>query len=126
MEAEEAARKAADAQVKPTQALIKPGQYFINFRYGPDLPIFGEVLDIKKLGHDEEEQEYINRSYAQSHMRFYRPTKCYSKACPEGDVGDIHLSEVDAIIDTRLFEYYRQNGWREAFFFLNHNVHNIF
>jgi hypothetical protein len=39
MDADEAAREAVDAQVRPTQASIKPGQYFINFRYGPELPI---------------------------------------------------------------------------------------
>lgn len=108
------AMKEADARVKPTQAGIEPGQYFINFRYGLDLPIFGEILDIKKLGVDEEEQEYINRSYSQPHMRFYRPTKAYSMACPEGEIGDIHLSEVDAIIDPELFGFYRENGWRKT------------
>jgi hypothetical protein len=41
LEAEEAARKAADTRVNPTQASIRPGQYFINFRYGGELPIFG-------------------------------------------------------------------------------------
>ena len=66
MDAEDKARKAADAQVRPTQALIKPGQYFINFRYWPELPIFGEILDIEKLGHNDEEQEYMNESYETS------------------------------------------------------------
>ncbi|MBW1731415.1 MAG: hypothetical protein JRJ75_11075 [Deltaproteobacteria bacterium] len=101
----------ADTMVRPTQAAIRAGQYFINLRHGRDLPIFGEVLDIGKLGYDEEEQEYINNQYAQPHMRFFRPTRCYSMACPEGEVGDTHLSEVDAIIDRELFEHYRENGW---------------
>lgn len=101
----------ADARVRSAQAGIRPGQYFINFRHGRDLPIFGEVLDIRKLGHDEEEQKYINEQYAEPHMTFFRPTRCYSMACPEGEVGDTHLSEVDAIIDRELFEYYRENGW---------------
>jgi hypothetical protein len=105
------AMKEADARVRPAQAGIKPGQYFINFRHGPGLPIFGEILDIATLGYDEEEQEYINESYAEPHMRFYKPTKCYSMACPEGELGDTHLSDVDAIIDRELFEHYRENGW---------------
>ena len=113
MRAEEQARKAADVRVKPPQASIQPGQYFINFRHGPLLPVFGEILDIETLCQDEEDQAYITRSYAQPHMRFYRPTRCYSAACPAGETGDVHLSEVAAIIDPELFEYYRGNGWRK-------------
>jgi hypothetical protein len=113
MEAEGRARESADARVRPEQAGIRPGQYFINFRYGLDLPIFGEILDITKLGVDQEEQEYINESYAQPHMKFYRPSKCYSVACPEGEIGDVHLSEIDAIIGPELFAFYRENGWRK-------------
>ena len=71
----------ADTMVRPAQAAIRAGQYFINLRHGGDLPIFGEVLDMGKLGYDEEEQEYINNQYAQPHMRFFRPTRCYSMAC---------------------------------------------
>jgi hypothetical protein len=111
MEAEEKARKVADARVKPTQANIKPGQYFVNFRYGKELPIFGEILDIKKLGVDEEEQTYVDDSYGQPHMRFYRPTRAYSMACEWGEVGDIHLSEISAIIDRELFQWFKENGW---------------
>ncbi|NIO03998.1 MAG: hypothetical protein GTN74_05105 [Proteobacteria bacterium] len=107
------AMKAADARVRPTQAAIQSGQYFINFRYGPELPIFGEILNISQLGSDPEEQMYISESYAQPHMKFYRPTKAYSMACPEGEIGDIHLSEINAIIDRELFEFYRKNGWRK-------------
>jgi len=105
------AMREADARVRPAQAAIRPGQHFINFRYGLELPIFGEILDIKTLGVDEEEQRYIDESYGQPHMRFYRPSRCYSMACPEGEIGDVHLSEVDAIIDPELFDYYRENGW---------------
>jgi len=105
------AMKEADARVRPAQAEIKPGQYFINLRYGTELPIFGEILDTRKLGYDEEKQEYIDLQYTEPHMRFYRPTRCYSAACPEGEVGDTHLSNVDAIIDKELFEHYRENEW---------------
>lgn len=106
------AMKEADARVRRTQAGIRPGQYFINFRYGAELPIFGEILDIKRLGYDKEEQDCIDRQYAEPHMRFYRPSKCYSLACEWGEIGDVHLSEVSAIIDKELFEYYQENGWR--------------
>jgi len=100
-----------EVMLKPAQVSIKPGQFFINSRYDPELPIFGEILDIENLGHDEYEHKNINESYAQPQMKYYRLTKCYSAACPEGEIGDIHLSDVDAIIDGILFEYYKKNGW---------------
>ena len=106
------AMKEADSRVRPAQAAIKPYQCYINMRYGPDLPIFGEILDYKTLGVDSEEQTYINESYEQPHMRFYRPCKAYSVACEDGEFGDVHLSEIDAIIGPELLEYYRELGWR--------------
>jgi hypothetical protein len=105
------AMKKADARVKPTQAAIKPGQYFINYQYDLGFPIFGEIMDIETLGANPEEQKYINEDYAQPHMRYYKPTKAYSVACPEGEYGDIHVSEIDAIIDKELFGFYRKNNW---------------
>ena len=86
-----------DAKVKPVQAAIKRGQYFINFRYGRELPIFGEVLDI-----DDNEP----------HMRQYRLTKAYSVACEWGEIGDTHVSEMHALIDKELFDYYKEYGWK--------------
>jgi hypothetical protein len=111
LEAERKAREKADSRVRPAQGEIKPGQYFINCRHCPDLPIFGEILDYRKLGIDAEEQEYINETYEQLHMRFYRPTKAYSAACFWGELGDIHLSEISAIIDPELFRWYKDNAW---------------
>jgi len=35
-------------------------------------------------------------------MRFLKPTRCYSVAFPKGEVGDTHLSDIDAIIDSDL------------------------
>jgi Ni,Fe-hydrogenase I large subunit len=111
MEKERQAREAADARICPTKADIKAEQYFINFRYGPDLPIFGKILDHKTLGYDVQEQKFINESYEQPHMKYYRPSKAYSSACEWGEVGDINLSEISAIIDAELFNWYKDNRW---------------
>ena len=107
------AMEQADSRVRPAQAEIKPGQYFINFRHGPDLPIFGEILDIGKMGYSQEDRREIEDMYAQPPMRFYRFTRCFSWACPDGEIGDTHLSDVDAIIDRELFKYYKDNGWQK-------------
>lgn len=95
------AMKAADSQVNPTQSKVKPGDYLLNFRYGPDLPIFGEVL------------ECDDPIYKEPHMKNYRFTKCYSQACECGEYGDVHISEVDAVLDPLLFSWYAKHGWRK-------------
>ena len=101
----------ADSIVRPLQAEIKSGQYFVNNKPEYGFAIFGEILDIAKLGTDPDEQKYINKLYSQKHMRYYRPSRAYSVACPMGEVGDVHLSEIDAVIDSELFDWYKQHGW---------------
>ena len=108
------AMKAADARVNPTQASIKPGQCYINMKPEYGITIFGEILDHKTLGSDEEEQSYINETYEQEHMKFYKPCRAFSVACEFGEMGDVHLSDIDAIIDKDLFEWYGENGWVKA------------
>jgi hypothetical protein len=44
-------------------------------------------------------------------MKFYRPVKAYGVACPMGEVGDFHLSGIDAIIDKSLFDWYQEHDW---------------
>ena len=111
------AMREADTRVNPTQASIRAGQHFIDFRHGPELPIFGEILDIKTLGVDEEEQAYLDEDYAQAHMRYYRPSRCFSIYCESGEVGDVHISEIDAIIDPQLFQ-------TQYFLFINPHANN--
>ena len=43
-----------------------------------DLAVFGEVLE----------------GYQEAHLRHYRFCRCFSVACPEGEVGDVHVSTV--------------------------------
>jgi hypothetical protein len=103
--------KEADTRVNPTQASMKPSQYFINYSNDFGIAIFGQVLDTGHLGADPEEKSYIDQVYSEPHMKFYKPTKCYSVACPDGEIGDTHLSSVSALIDESSFQYYQQNGW---------------
>jgi len=105
------AQEQADSTVRPAQAEIKPGQHYINNKIEYGFAIFGEILDITELGTDPDEQKYINDTYSQKHMKYYKPSRAYSVACPMGEVGDVHLSEIDAIIDSELFDWYKQHGW---------------
>ena len=86
--------KAADARVQPWQAEIKPGQYFIHgTQYGFD--IYGNVLE----------------TYQEEHMKHYRFCKCHSIACPEGELGDVHVSVIGRTLSQDQFSEAREQGW---------------
>ena len=89
----EEARKAADARVKPWQAALKPGERFLYLAEG--LVIFGEVLE----------------TYKEERLKHYRFCRCYSVACPEGELGDVHVSTLVALVSRAFFEAMREQGW---------------
>ena len=90
------AMEAADARVKPWQAAVKVGDCFIADGGEEDLVVFGEVLE----------------GYPEAHLRHYRFCRCFSVACPEGEVGDVHVSTVLAVVSRAFFEAMRQEGWQ--------------
>jgi len=90
------AMEAADARVRPWQAAVKIGDCFIADGGEEGLPVFGEVLE----------------AYAEPHLRHYRLCRCYSVACPEGEVGDVHVSTILCRVSRAFFEAMRQAGWR--------------
>ena len=93
MDAMEDARKAADGRVRLWQAAVKPGNCFVSI--DPDgLVIFGEVLE----------------SYKETRLQHYRFCRCFSVACPEGEVGDVHVSTILAVVSRAFFEAMRQAG----------------
>jgi hypothetical protein len=94
MERLEQARRAADARVRPWQAAIAPGQCFIADGED-DLVVFGEVLE----------------GYAEPRLRHYRFCRCHSVACPEGELGDVHVSTIQRRISREEFEQARAGGW---------------
>ena len=90
------AMEAADARVQQWQAAVKVGDCFIADSGEEGLVVFGEVLE----------------GYREAHLRHYRFCRCFSVACPEGEVGDVHVSTVLCLIGRELFEAMRQEGWR--------------
>jgi len=90
------AMEAADARVKPWQAAVKVGDCFIADGGEEDLVVFGEVLE----------------GYTEAHLRHYRFCRCFSVACPEGEVGDVHVSTVLCLVSRAFFEAMRQEGWQ--------------
>ncbi len=83
----------ADAEVRPWQAKLVPGDCF--FKVVNDLPIFGEVLEV----------------YDETHVRHFRLARCFSTACPDGELGDIHVADVREEITRREFDRAQRVGW---------------
>lgn len=88
-------RRNADAMVKPFQAAIRPGDH-----YSPHgFTIYGKILP------DPEP-----RPPALQHYRFAR---AYSVACPDGELGDVHVSTIDRILNCAEFLLAKQRLWAD-------------
>lgn len=120
--AQEAADQAtALEKVQPFQRALKPGDFFV--REQQDFVIYGEILDptppaIDEEGLDAETLEEMRAEHAfevklrnQPHMAAYRFSKCFSRICPTGEMGDIHISPVVKVISKESFEQARRAGW---------------
>lgn len=98
MDAIDRGRREADRRVEPRQAAIQPGNFFA--RTTPyDFMIFGIV------------QECNDKFYKTEQGKNFRFCKCFSVACPEGELGDVHVSEIDMLITEETFLKYKEKGW---------------
>ena len=96
-------REAADSRVEGWQEKLTYGDYFIYYERSIGVVIYGFIETLE----DDEDKEL----YAEPHMKHYRPTRCYSRMCPEGEYGDVHVSSVDMIVSKDTFEKARQQNW---------------
>lgn len=92
----EKAQVIADANVQGWQKTLDPGSYFIREALG--IQIFCEVLPWP----EDEEDEPGN----------YRFCKCYSEMCPEGELGDVHISTAVRRITGEEFRAAKLAGWQ--------------
>ncbi len=90
-EAENANQEAAALQIQSWQAVIKPGDFFVRSEMG--LTIYGKVMP------DSESDGA------------YRFTRCFSEMCPEGELGDMHISTVTRILTKAEFLAAKKTGW---------------
>ena len=82
------AMQEADSRVKPWQSEIKKGDCFWHdTEYG--FQIYGEVL---------------KKPYREKHLRHYRFCKCFSEACPDGEMGYVHTSVISGLLTREEFE----------------------
>lgn len=115
-EAEEANRKAADSAVNPQQAAATIGSKFI--KLSGEVVIYGEILDPCAPPEDGEEEDEDDRAdreaeretRAMPHMANYRFTRSYSKVCPEGELGDVHVSTI-VVLSEAAFQEAKSLRW---------------
>ncbi|MBU0515442.1 MAG: hypothetical protein KJ621_11775 [Proteobacteria bacterium] len=120
MEAEQEARAAADVRVQPWQEKSRADEILVSDS-GYDFPIFHEILDpekivgenLKKHGDEyEDEGIWFLDLYREPHMKCFRFARNYSEACPEGELGDFHLSVAFGKIRREAFEELKERGFR--------------
>jgi hypothetical protein len=113
-----------DGQLTPIQRAVKDAadvpHYWMQFTsYGFD--IFGRtfsrdelIADVKrafaKYGGDDEELAGEIAMYDDVRERGYLTGNAYSVACPEGELGDTHVSQIIPISEA-MFESARASGW---------------
>lgn len=105
------ARRAADALVLGWQRQVRPGDRCLSYNHEVELFVFHEILDPLAGAVDEEERTYLRETYAEPHMEHYRFTKSYSAMCPEGELGDIHVSIVSLVIPLSVWDRCRAWDW---------------
>ena len=96
-EYEDRNRKAADARVQDWQKALGPGDYFARDP-GLGFDIYGEIL--------KPDGPYTGP------MEHYRFCRAYSVACPMGELGDVHVSEIDRKLSRGEFEIARAREWQ--------------
>jgi hypothetical protein len=114
------ARSTADKCALPFQMAAQYGDCYLRLEFAEGLVIFGELLDPVVLDRpqnrqpteeEQEELDYVQSVYAQPHMKNYRFGRHYSTACPDGELGDIHVAVIAALLSREAFEAARALEW---------------
>jgi hypothetical protein len=105
------ARRNADSRVLDFQKNLKPGDLCVSYYAEECMFVFHEVRDPLDGIEEPEERDYLRESYADPNMRHYRFSRSYSVLCPEGELGDIHVSTVSLVIPVNVWEACKKSGW---------------
>lgn len=117
MEALRAAEEAANERVTPAQASVTWGDYWAR-EFAGDFWIFGHIptereteASEREAGADPHELKEATLSLRRDHERGYRFGRAYSVACPDGELGSTHISEMEAKLTRGQFEAARRARW---------------
>ena len=100
----------AQQNVVSWQEAVKEGDYIVRAMPELGLIVYAQVVE-RDLSPDPDERAYEEESNKHSHANGYRFCRAFSAACPEGELGDIHVSVMDATISKAVFEAAQQAGW---------------
>jgi hypothetical protein len=101
----EESRQTADSHVEPWQTELKPGDHFVRLiNEGGIFAIYGEIIEPE---FDEDEENF----YLEPHMAHYRFSRCFSVMCPQGELGDTHVSTIGQKLSPTQFNLAREMGW---------------
>ena len=88
------AMRKADTWVKKFQTRIDVGEFVLSV--AEDEPVWSEVLE----------------RYTEPRMQHYRFVRSWSVYCPESELGDLHVSQVIAVVTKEDFEAAQTHGWQ--------------
>ena len=98
-------REVADSHVKPWQTELKTGDHFVRLiNEGGIFAIYGEIIEPEF--DDDEDNDYV-----EPHMAHYRFCRCFSVQCPQGELGDTHVSTVGKKLSPTQFNLAKEMGW---------------
>ena len=97
--------KAADARVEQWQTELADGDCFMRIvdAWGETVTIYCEIVPL--------EYEEDRLLHADPHMKNYRFCRCFSRMCPDGELGDVHISTISAKLSRKAFEEAQAAGW---------------
>lgn len=98
----EAGREAAESYHIKAEDLPH-GSYFLRI-HASGIHIFGDVIETTE---DPESNEDIN----QGRSNGYIFARCYSVACPDGELGDTHITRISRVLSEEEFEAARKARW---------------
>lgn len=104
-------QEAADEKAKTHHlgvADLKHGDCFVSPRPDFGVVVFGEVIE-----HDDKYPE-DNEHIRDARLRGYVYARCYSPLCVEGELGDTHITMIEAKVSREVFERAKANGWRHT------------
>ena len=131
------ARRHQDSLVVSWQSELKPGDNFVQVLHlqHEDLTIYGLIVDpLGDIEPDEEEEEensvetsaeelladaaeleaekrWQEETWSSPGMKNVRFAKCYSKACPEGEYGNVHVASIAMQLSEEEFMTALHAGW---------------